>query len=89
MMGKDEAGQRQAAQVKDARYQYLQPSRTSKQEGASAMTACVPIKHKQGKLRLGRKVSWDLFVSKAFLPLLLHVAWGQWGSQSLRYHVLK
>lgn len=54
------------------------------------MTASVCAHQAQtGEAVPGRKVRWDLFVSKAFLPLLLHMAWGQGASQSLRYHVLK
>lgn len=54
------------------------------------MTASVCAHQAQtGEAVPGRKVRWDLFVSKAFLPPLLHMAWGQGASQSLRYHVLK
>lgn len=89
MMGTDEADQRQAAQVRTQGSNTFSPQEPANRKEQEAMTASVCAHQAQtGEAVPGRKVRWDLFVSKAFLPPLLHMAWEP-GPHKVSDHVLK
>lgn len=89
MMGTDEADQRQAAQVRTQGSNTFSPQEPAnrKEQGDDSYVCAHPSTNR--KLCLQEEGALGFVCFQGLLPPLLHMAWGQGASQSLRYHVLK